>query len=573
MARPALSDLDLGFRTGYLDYDTVARQLRGWADAYPDLARLEVIGRTEQGRDLLVLTLGPEPDRARPAVWVDGNMHAAELAGSSVALAIAEDILRLHLEPDRPLHDLGQPARDTLREVLVHVMPRMSPDGAEAVLTSARPVRSSPRDTRPHHNPPRWQPCDVDGDGVVRSLRMVDPGGDYISSPARPDLMLPREIDDPGPFYRLYPEGVIEPFDGHTIPPSSLFDAGETDLNRNFPWGWAPEHAQAGAGAYPASEPESRAVIEYTTARPTLFAWLDLHTFGGVGIRPLGNAADSDMDQTDLAIYRQVAAWLEAYTGYPMVSGFEEFTYTPNYPLRGDMTDYGYHQRGCICYVIELWDLFHRLGLTRPKPFVDSYSRMTRDDLLALADWDRDHNQGRVFRPWRRIEHPQLGPVEVGGVDPRIGLWNPPPELLAELCTGHSAAFLRVAAMAPRLRVDATCELRGDDLTRVTVAVANHGYLPTYVLSSARKLDFAEPLYADLAGDGCTLEDGPAHREVGHLEGWGHGRFTRANSPHGMRSDGNRHQRVLDYLVRGHGTVTVRVGSCRTGFVEKRIGL
>ena len=41
-----------------------------------------------------LVSIGPDLDRTRPAVWVDGNVHAAELVGSSVALAIAEDAAR-----------------------------------------------------------------------------------------------------------------------------------------------------------------------------------------------------------------------------------------------------------------------------------------------------------------------------------------------------------------------------------------------------------------------------------------------------------------------------------------------
>jgi len=37
---------------------------------------------------------------------VDGNMHAAELCGSSVALGIAEDMLRFHAEGTVP-HNLS----------------------------------------------------------------------------------------------------------------------------------------------------------------------------------------------------------------------------------------------------------------------------------------------------------------------------------------------------------------------------------------------------------------------------------------------------------------------------------
>src|SRR6478672_11782370 len=95
-ATKRLEALSLGFRERPLLYDELTRQVRAWAEAFPNLCRVESIGRTPEGRDLLLLTLGPEPDRARPSAWIDGNMHASELAGSCVALAIAEDVLRLH---------------------------------------------------------------------------------------------------------------------------------------------------------------------------------------------------------------------------------------------------------------------------------------------------------------------------------------------------------------------------------------------------------------------------------------------------------------------------------------------
>ena len=137
------------------------------------------------------------------------------------------------------------------------------------------------------------------------------------------------------------------------------------------------------------------------------------------------------------------------HTGYATVSGFHEFLYEPEKPLHGDITDWAYNQRGCIAYVIELWDLFKQIGMERKKPFVDHYVQLERKDFHALAKLDRERNQGRVFKRWRKVSHPQLGEVEVGGFDGRVGIWNPPYEELAETCATQSAAFLRVAALVP----------------------------------------------------------------------------------------------------------------------------
>lgn len=563
------------FRQRYLSWDDLEAQLRAWAGAHPQLVSLDSLGKTPEGRDIWVLRIDPDPERTRPSVWVDGNMHATELCGSSVAMAIAEDVIRLHVEPEAEMHGLSAHARDAIREVPFYVCPRISPDGAEAVLATGRYVRSVPRDERTQRAHPRWVGGDVDGDGKALQMRRRDPTGEYVESKATPGLMLPRTIDDDGPFYKLYPEGLIENFDGSYVPTPTFLSDSDVDLNRNFPWEWVPEPEQYGAGSHPTSAPEARAIVEYAVARPQLFAWLNLHTFGGVLIRPRGDAPDSDMDQDDLAVYRQLEKWSEDIVGYPMVSGFEQFTYEPNKPVRGDLSEWAYAHRGCLSWVCELWDFFEHLGFERPKRFVDRYSRLDREDFEKIARWDRDENQGRIFRPWKKAMHPQLGEVEVGGIDATVGISNPPYELLPELCAKKSSMFLRVAAMAPRVVVgDLAVGKLGDGSARIEVTVENRGCLPTHVLASAKNLPWNEALWAEVHTEGCELATPvETRREIGHLDGWGRGLYGAGTAIYFARSRGSTGSRRLQWVVRGSGTVKVRVGSCRVGWTERSIAL
>jgi hypothetical protein len=561
------------FRQRYLTYDEITATLEGWASAHPDITHLQSIGQTAEGRELWLLTIGLQPDETRPAAWIDGNMHASELCGSSVALAIAEDIIGLHASGTTP-QGMSPGVCDTLREIHFYVLPRVSPDGAETMLGEGRFVRSNLRDDRPDDSRSFWRFEDIDGDGRVLAMRVEDPTGEFIESAEVPNLMVPRSIDDEGPFYKVYPEGLIENFDGRNIPTPHFLADKPTDLNRNFPWSWAPEHDQVGAGSFPGSEPESRAIIEFTSAHPNIFAWLNLHTFGGVGIRPHGDKPDSKMDQEDLAVYRQIGEWLESTTGYPMVSGFEEFTYEPEKPIHGDLTDYAYHQRGCIAYVVELWDLFAQAGLEGKRPFIKNYMDLARQDIEAIGRWDREHNGGRAFVEWQAFGHPQLGKVEIGGVDSRVGLWNPPFDRLAEVCDRQSAAFLRVAALAPRIRfAEVTAEPLSDGLTRVDFVVENRGYLPSYILSSARKLTWNEAPYVELECDGCSIAEGGPRRSLGHLDGWGRGVGGGLDVPHlpwGRGSTGRSRQSVV---IQGNGTLTLTVKSCRTGSVRHALSV
>ena len=110
------------------------------------------------------------------------------------------------------------------------------------------------------------------------------------------------------------------------------------------------------------------------------------------------------------------------------------------------------------------------------------------------------------------------------------------------------------------------------ELTRVTVTVTNHGYLPTYILSSARALTHNEPLWVDATCKGCELADPDlAHREIGHLDGWGRGLFDGSGALYYTRTRGNTGSHTVSWVVRGRGVVSLRIGSCRVGWTTRDI--
>jgi hypothetical protein len=560
------------FRSRYLNYDELTAVLVGWANAHPNFLRLQELTKTEEGRSVWLMTVGRDPDRIRPAAMLDASIHASELVGGSACLGIIDDLIGLHVGAGTsrlPKHLQTQ----LVEETLLYVIPRMCPDGVERVMAKRHFVRSNWRDHRLGLTVSYWRHEDVDGDGLSLLMRVRDDAGDFIESPEVPGILVPRTIEDEGPFFRVYPEGFIENWDGKTIPVPSFMSDTETDLNRNFSSSWRADHEQRGSGAFATSEPESRAVTEFAVRHPNIFAWLSLHTFGGVYIRPLADKPDTKMDPHDAAVFRLLETWGEKLADYPTVSGFHEFTYEPDKPLYGDLANFAYVERGAVALVCELWDFFKEVGFEIKRPFMKNYQeRTTREDIARIAAWDRAENGGRIVSGWRAFEHPQLGPVEIGGYCPLVGIWNPPEHRIADVCREQSDYFLRLASIGPRVSLSTKIERLEGDLSRITTVVENVGYLPTYVLGSARSRTWNDPLHATLTlGSGLALIHGETRACLGHLEGWGGN--DRHKAPAMARTTNASPRRTLSWIVSGAGVIDIEIGAARIGKLRAKLDL
>ena len=100
------------------------------------------------------------------------------------------------------------------------------------------------------------------------------------------------------------PKVIIEDYDGYQIKVAHPHRG--LDFNRNFPVEWRPEADQRGAGPYPGSEPEIKALLDFITSHPNINAGITYHTYSGVILRPPSIHPDDEMDATDLWTYKAI---------------------------------------------------------------------------------------------------------------------------------------------------------------------------------------------------------------------------------------------------------------------------
>jgi len=497
-------------------YDALTHILQAFAAEYPQLMKLESIGHSYEGRDIWLVTVTNSETGAagqKPALWVDANIHATELAPGTACLYLLNKLATGYgADPD---------VTRCLDTRAFYICPRMNPDGAELALADEpKFIRSS---TRPYPYDEdvleglTWE--DADGDGRVLHMRVRDPNGAWKVCSEEPRLLIRRDpVETGGQYYRLLREGRIEGDDG--IVYGAQPDKQGLDMNRNFPLNWRQEFQQQGAGPYPTSEPEVHAIVDFIASHPNITGGVAFHTMSGALLRPYPDQPDDDMPAEDLWTYQKIGQKGTDLSGYPAVSVYHDFRYHPNSVTSGSFTEWMYEHFGQFAWVVEIWNPQGQAGI-EDLDFQPWRREHPLEDDLKLLKWSDEELEGKGYIDWYPFEHPELGPVELGGWDWFYALKNPPPHLLEVEIAPFADWLIWHLLISPRLELfQVDVKPLGDDAYQIRFVVHNTGWLPTYVTKKAleRKLVRGVVFEMELP-EGATLEAGKVREELGQLEG------------------------------------------------------
>ena len=557
----------------YYRYADLVRFLTEWAGTHPELVRLEPAGKSYEGREIYVVRVTnykTGPDTEKPAFWVDGNIHASELAGSMACLHLLHRLITAYGKDPEVTRCLDTRA--------FYVCPRVNPDGAEWALADVpRIIRSS---TRPY--PYDEEPVgglireDIDGDGRILSMRIADPNGPWKLSKQDPRILVRRDpIETGGTYYRLLPEGRVDQYDGSSIKLQARKE--RLDLNRNFPAYWRTENEQIGAGPFPTSEPEIAAVTGFIARHPNITGAVAFHTYSGVLLRPYSNLADEQMTPEDLWTYQRIGAVGTEITGYPAVSTYHDFRYHPKEVITGDFDSWMYDHRGVFAWTVEIWSPQRQAGITDYK-YIDWYREHPAEDDLMLMKWNDGALKGKGFIDWYEFDHPQLGKVELGGWNSLYTWTNPPPHLLEKEIAPFSRWLTWHALISPRLEIlEASATPIGDDAWRIRLVVQNSGWLPSYVTKMAKQKKLVRGVVCEIElPEGARLETGSPREELEQLEGRAY-KPAAANTWAGSSADETDDRLKVEWVVRAPRGATLklvarheRAGSARANVILDR---
>ncbi len=508
--------------------------------AYPDLVTMEIAGKSYQGRDIIVLTISDRqsgsPDH-KPGFWIDGNIHSVELQGTEMALYTAWYLCEMYND--------NAFIKQLLKDKTFYIAPTINPDAREYFTSTGLPPRSGlvPTDNDRDGLYDEDGYDDLNNDRNINQMRRKSEFGRYKEDPKDPRRLVLVEPGEKGEYELLGLEGIDNDGDGLV----NEDGPGGYDGNRDWGFNWQPNTVQNGAGKYPFSLPENKAVRDFIMKHRNINGAQTFHNFGGMILRgpSIEEGGSESYNKDDDEIINYIGK-----KGELMIPGYKLLTIWKDlYSVYGGELDWWYGAMGCFVYSNELWNSYLM--------FYDS----TKNDAY---EFDRLLLFEDAFIPWQKIIHPVYGEIEVGGFGKNFGRLHP--GFMLETDAHRNAAFcIYNAWQTPRLEISAVkVKKLTAELNEVTATIANTRMLPTHSTDNLKfRIDPPDYIYLDggkvIAGMIVADKDNNVNKE------------QKKNPERLEVTDIRGYQHVdVKWIVRGGNKYTIRAESVKGGRVSAK---
>ncbi|MBW6479869.1 MAG: hypothetical protein K0B37_10610 [Bacteroidales bacterium] len=517
----------------YSNHEQLGQRLQSLYSAYPRLVQVESLARTKGNKDIWLLTIGTGDIENKPALAVVGGVSGDHLLGSELAIQFAERLLA---------GSGDEKIRNLLDSVSFYVFPDMSPDAREQYF---RPIRyerlgnANPTDLDRDGKIGEDGYDDLNNDGLITMMRIKDPTGEWMKHPDDERIMVKGrpEKGERGQ-YLLFSEGIDNDKDGR------FNEDGEEGVifNRNFTFKYPA--FERGAGEHAVSEIETRAIADFLFEAKNVFAVISFGPANNLSKPLTYNERESNArihtgwKEKDITINQKISHLYNNHLGKsapPASPGSD-----------GDFFQWAYFHYGRFSFSTQGWEI--------PSPDQSEKDDYSSDELKFLR-WAEEQQLENVFVPWTPVEHPDFPgrQVEVGGLKPFV-MKNPPYSMVDSIAEKHTAFIMEVANLRPQIDiVNLKTEKLGRNLTRITLDVINRGSFPTASQTGEQVRWMQKTVLRVSPGNNQTMLSGKPVDVIGAIDG---------------RSSEER-----SWLIRGSGSVTIRVGAEASGFKEVRVDL
>jgi len=525
----------------YRDYNGLSNALKQLDDKYPGITNLHSIAKTLGQKDIWVLEIGSGDVDNHPGLAIISGVDGSYISGPELALRFAENLLT---------SSSIDSIRNLMDSVTFYIIPNVSPDATEQYFASPKYERRNnaratddDRDGRLNEDPYE----DLNRDGFITLLRVKDPKGDWIKHPDDPRVMVRADKNkgEKGE-YILISEGIDNDQD------KKYNEDGEGGIvfNQNLPYKF--EHFETGAGDYPVSDIETRAVLDYLYEKWNVFA---VFTFGPADnlSAPLQyNKADAEHQIISSILESDATINTFISKKYNEICGEKDHVKTSVF--KGGFMQWAYFDFGRLSYSTPAF-FIPEIKLEPDTTEAVNKEKEAFNPEVNFMRWADSVLRDNYFLEWTAIEHPDFTGklVEIGGLYPYIRN-NPPLNILDSISDTHNAFMIWLASQRPVIEIlNLKKEVIGKDLYRLELDVYNRGFLPALSEIGEKTRWVKKPKINLEVHEGQEILSGRSVQLLDKLPG-----------------DTAYH---LNWLIKDKGTVKIEVGAPQTGIQTIQVEL
>ncbi len=543
----------------YRKNSEVQKALISLQEKAPTRTALHKIAESPGGEPINVLEIGKDLKNV-PAIFVGANFEGKTPLSTEGALYLAKMLL------DSTAYT---------KNVKWFILPLPNPDATVGYFSSPKWERTvndfvvnDDKDDQINED----GPDDLNGDGLITLMRVEDPEGTYIISDKDPRIMVKADpTKGERGKYKLYQEGLDNDGDGEI----NEDGPGGINVGINFPHLFKTNWKDT--GLWPGEAPEVYGIMKFVFDHPEIAMVYTLGTSdfcmapprggrkGGTNMESLkvparfaGRiGADPDKTYSINEVVEMFKAAMPSRGGREMnaetVIDFLGLGAAVN-PLEGDLKFYTDLSDKYKIYLkakggstdrmaadpdkdgsFELWAYYHlgvpsfsmnlftppkpaareagarEFGMRPPAPEADS------NEKTILAYIDKNLN-GQGFVKWQPFNHPTLGKVEIGGIEPFVTS-TPPAAQIDSLCKIQLPWLLQLSKKLPELHLmkEVVTDL-GAGVYRLELYIENKGVLPYPTAMGSRNKQPA-PVIVILEGDNLEFLEGYKRTTLGDMGG------------------------------------------------------
>jgi hypothetical protein len=380
-------------QSDYLNYESLSKKLKEF-ESKSKFCKVKSIGKSSGGKDLWLVTLS-ESTKPKPALLITAGIDGKHQVGTQMAVQLIDQLLK------------SENLSKLLSEKTLYFVPSVNPDAMDAFFGKLKMEKSGnatktddDRDGQIGEDPFE----DMNNDGLITQIRIEDVSGTYIESPDDPRLLVKADpTKNQIGKYLVLSEGFDNDKDGNF---NEDFSEG-VNIDKNFTF----DHPvfEKGSGVYVASEPETRALLDFLYLNQNIYA---VFTFG-----MHNNLSEAPKYDSKMASSRIIKSWLEkdVKTGELVSSLYTEkakIKDAPKSPMtKGNFAQTAYYHAGRLSFSTPGWWI--------PKEEVkkDSsqvkFEKPKKDSVepnqeLAYLNWATKENLTNVFVNWTPVKHPDF---------------------------------------------------------------------------------------------------------------------------------------------------------------------